>query len=477
MLCRCLPQSRQRKRHCVCAATGELRTESYLWTAPDLTSGVTAAAEGAADSAPFFGDGSRCSSDSDEAAVSAPRTLRVPAASLPDPAACPVVWVSSDGRQAEFLWPHERPPNRRFDQQFSFGAIRLVEYSDGMQPHSWCRGDQHDCDPAVGELFGGSDRQDFPVSWGSGMPPCVVGARMIQHLGGAERLAAHFRTLRDTHFSEGSDATLIQPYQLDGRDYKVVRVSSGFENWGIVDVQMQRCRTCSLHATHCQHVAALAASVGDQPPTVPAPARPDSTAAQQWNLRFNKKWSYKTGQRDLTCISRQLIPEDPTDAPDCLDTYTGQSVNLINLNMPCCQYYPVMALCEDNKATSCVNTLDAAAQVVQLGASLCRRAAPRCLRLCARRARCATACTGGWTRSRQRKCRCSWPQPWSKPPSQSITARIQLAAQAACQLTALSTSCFARAANGPSPGRCCTIGATRSASAASRGTPRGGTSS
>jgi len=296
-------------------ASRQFRAERYHWTAPQAAASCW---EGAADSgAASDGDWGAVPdyySDSD-ASVGSQQHLRMPAVSLADAAAAPAISVSADCREAEFLWPHDRPRNGRYDQRFGFLTIRLVGYSDGLRAHSWCRGSQHRCDAAVGNLFSGSDRPDVPMSWGDCLPPCVAGSRMIAALGGEAQLLPRFQQLRASFFSEASESEdLIQSYSLHGRSYKIVRADG---LWGLVDMAAGRCRTCPSHNAHCRHVVALAGGSGQQPGGV----QPDS--ADAWNARFDKVFDYNTGERMLTCISRKRILEDPADSVTSLEMYTG----------------------------------------------------------------------------------------------------------------------------------------------------------
>ena len=250
---------------------------------------------------------------------------------MADAAASPVLWVSPDGRTAHILRPHSRP-NRRSPQQFSIMGVRVAQYSDGSRAHSWCSNSQHECDPAVGEILGDSDRLQEPMAWGDSMPPCSEGATVIAQFGGAAALLAQLRQLRRSTFSADSDGVLIKQHSYDGGDFSVVRAGPDFHDYGVVDMTAMRCRTCCSNTKRCKHVAALAGTAlteeSEEEPS--ADAHSDNAArGKAWERSYTPYFDLEKGCCRLICKSRLFIAENLQDALDDLATY---AVVLASLN-------------------------------------------------------------------------------------------------------------------------------------------------
>ena len=236
----------------------------------------------------------------------------VPAAQMSlDPAESPQLSVSSDGLEGHFLLSYRLRGNQYHYNSVLFGivALRFVKFSDQELLVSWCKNCPCGTSSSTDDFFQDKDMsQVSSSSFFNQHPPtlCAGASAFVDSLGKDTLRAAflHRATLGQQQLPQ-LPCIVAVPVGVFRDAYSAVRTAASFSSWGVVKHERSGqllCMSCPSLRRQCAHVSAL-------PPPAVAPG------GATWEDGFRKLVDLEAGQRKLTCISRDRIPEDPrTDA-------------------------------------------------------------------------------------------------------------------------------------------------------------------
>ena len=234
-----------------------------------------------------------------------------------DPQQSPLLSVSSDGHEGHFAIAYQQQ-NQYHQRQISFGfiALRFVQFSDQCLLVSWCKDCPCGNSSATDDFF--QDRSMAQVSssafFGQRPPAlCFAAQKLLESWGDdLEAMKATFlRVMRGPQ-----PFPCIVSVTGFSTAYSAVRTGLPFRTWGLVKSpkgQLRMCLTCVSHRRQCSHVTALPKlQIGDSDPAI------------AWERGFRRQFHLLDGQRKLSCISRNKIPEAPEHDPHVLATITSR---------------------------------------------------------------------------------------------------------------------------------------------------------
>ena len=228
-----------------------------------------------------------------------------------DPAESPQLSVSSDGLEGHFLLSYRLRGNQYHYNSVLFGivALRFVKFSDQELLVSWCKNCPCGTSSSTDDFFQDKDMsQVSSSSFFNQHPPtlCAGASAFVDSLGKDTLRAAflHRATLGQQQLPQ-LPCIVAVPVGVFRDAYSAVRTAASFSSWGVVKHERSGqllCMSCPSLRRQCAHVSAL-------PPPAVAPA------GATWEDGLRRQFDLEAGQRKLTCISRDRIPEDPrTDA-------------------------------------------------------------------------------------------------------------------------------------------------------------------
>jgi hypothetical protein len=147
-------------------------------------------------------------------------------------------------------------------------------------------------------------------------PLCTCGRAAVRIAGGEAALAARLRS------TPPATPGQVMTWQHDGKGLSCVH-AGGDTGWGIVGQHGEQpwCLTCSSRQRSCEHVAVLgggAAAASGPLASWLAPA--------DFEARLNEDFDRETGQRRLTCLSREPLPARPEDDLELDALLAGEQV-------------------------------------------------------------------------------------------------------------------------------------------------------
>eukprot|EP00951_Prasinocladus_malaysianus_P033184 scaffold326963_cov16-Prasinocladus_malaysianus.AAC.1 len=262
---------------------------------------------------------------------------------------CQMVYLESSRREVHFVVPLLHPGTKHHNaRSFGFIGFRRVLFKDERTVLvGWC---SNICQGRElrGQLFSGTDFRNADPACFQGDNCCNCALSLLEHLGGERLLGMMMETKAPSLAVHASQPLQSDKFDIGGRSYisvnprvNVVNTPSFFDAWGVVRVwhTFSRhgvlCYTCRTRRRHCLHSSAV---LGEN--VLHEGSSNTYMSEERFERQLARQMDYDSGCMKLTCISRDILPEEPEDDPALQDLLVRQAKGMYCIPEVCRPHGP-----------------------------------------------------------------------------------------------------------------------------------------